>query len=265
MPAPKRTTKSKKVEPVKKKAAPSKSPPPVRQAERPKLSSAEVLRRVIAYYYLLSYCAPKQIGDFLSAAGSLRKSLVDSSGMEEGAFFSVVAPEVCRRIVAFHQDTREPDKAVVEALIKTIQNAEKNPESLAAFQAQMAAIASLPGRAKPENRLHRTKGCNLCAAPCRYGYFTLISDPQFNRLREMMASEAAKPASEQSPLGLVYGFTFFHLSQFPGFQQGWIDRGHLGNLAFCLLLLGMAKSRLAMPEEQLRLFQAANQEYIKRL
>jgi len=276
MPASKRTAKGKKVEPAKKRTAPAKprvvkrkaatpkSPPATKLAGKPKASSAEVLRKTIVYFYLLSYCPPEQLSVFQKGTGSLRKDLAAKLGMKEDAFFSQAIPEMCRRIVAFHQDTREPDKAMVTTLVKAAQAAEKDTGSLAVFQTQMALIASLPGRAKPENRLHRNKGCSLCTAPCRYGYFTLVSDPQFSRMQAMMTAEAAKPASEQSPLGLVYSFTFTHLSQYPGFQPGLIDIGHQANLAYCLLMLGMAKSRLAMPELQLRLFQAANQEFIKR-
>jgi hypothetical protein len=35
-------------------------------------------------------------------------------------------------------------------------------------------------------------------------------------------------------------------------------------LAYCLLMLGMAKSRMAFPEAQSRLFQEANQEFVRR-
>jgi hypothetical protein len=44
----------------------------------------------------------------------------------------------------------------------------------------------------------------------------------------------------------------------------FIQSEQLVNLSFCLLLLGMAKSRLALPEAQLTLLQAANREFIRR-
>jgi hypothetical protein len=277
MPASKRTAKSKKAVPAKKRTAPAKptpakkqatpSRPPVRAkpAEAPRTSPVEVLRKAITYYYLLSYSPPERLGDFKTAAGEIRKKLVVSSGMKEADFFAAVVPEACRRIVAFHQDTHEPDKAMVASLAKAAQSAEKDAEGLSAFQTQMKLVAALPGRAKLENRLHRNKGCGLCAAPCRYGYFTLVSEPQFRLLQEMMAAEAAKPAAEQSPLGMMYGFAHLHLAQTFHQKADWIAIGDLANLAFCLLLLGMAKSRLALPEKQLSLFQAANQVFIERV
>jgi hypothetical protein len=276
MPAPKRTTKIKKTAPAKKRTAAAKPAPARKQAaprtpparakpsEAPRTSPVELLRKAITYYYLLSFCPPERIGDFQSAAGAIRKSLAASAGMQEADFFSAVIPEVSRRIVAFHQDTREPDKAMVAALVKAAQAAEKDAANLAGFQTQMALIASLPGRVKLENRLHRNKGCGLCAAPCRYGYFTLISEPRFIRMQEIAAAEAAKPASTQSPLGMAYRFTASHLAQTLGQQADWVGFAHLANLSFCLLLLGMAKSRLAMPEPQLRLFQTANQIVVQR-
>jgi hypothetical protein len=275
MPAPKRTAKGKKSNiagkkaplnsrAVKKQAAPAKRAAPAQPAGKPDASAAEIIRQTITYYYLLSFCPPERIGGFQSAAEGIRKSLAASAGMKEADFFSTVIPEVSRRIVAFHQDTREPDKAMVAALAKAARTAEKDAASLAGFQTQMALIASLPGRVKLENRLHRNKGCGLCAAPCRYGYFTLVSEPKFRILQERIAAEAAKPVAAQSPLGMAHGFTASHLAQTLGQQADWVGFAHLANLSFCLLLLGMAKSRLAMPEPQLRLFQAANQLVVQR-
>ncbi len=184
--------------------------------------------------------------------------------MPETDFFAAAVPEVCRRIVAFHQDTREPDKAMVASLTKAAQAAENDAAGLAAFQAGMKQIAVLPARAKKENRLHREKGCVLCAAPCRYGYFSLVAEPNFSLLQAAMAAEAAKPAAGQSPLGMAYGFAGALIAQSIGPHTDWIEVADLANLSFCLLLLGMAKSRLAAPEEQIRLFQDANQEFIRR-
>ncbi len=271
MPAPKNTTKAKKTvpakkqpAPIKKQAAPPKPPARAKPAAPPRTSPAEALRKSIVYYYLLSFAPPVRIGEFKTATGEVRKQIAASAGMPETDFFTAAVPEVCRRIVAFHQDTREPDKAAVAALAKSAQGAEKDAAGLAAFQNQMERIASLPGRAKKENRLHRDKGCDLCAAPCRYGYFSLVSEPQMKRLQEMMAAESAKPASEQSPLGMMYRFTLSHILSTPSPEEAFMDIGHLANLSYCLLILGMAKSRLAMPEEQLTLFQRANQELIRR-
>jgi hypothetical protein len=276
MPTTKRTAKAGKPVPAKKRTAPVKPAPIKKQAaslkpparEKPaatrRASPAEALRKAIAYYYLLSFASPARIGVFKTAAAELRKGVAASAGMRETDFFAAAVPEVCRRIVAFHQDTREPDKAAVAALAKAAQAAEKDAAGLAAFQHQMEQIASLPGRAKNENRLHREKGCELCAAPCRYGFFSLVTEPNFGLLQAAMAAEAAKPAAEQSPLGMAYGFAGALIAQSIGPHTDWIDVADLANLSFCLLLLGMAKSRLAAPEEQIRLFQDANQEFIRR-
>jgi hypothetical protein len=276
MPAQKRTVKGKKAEPIKRKAAPAKSPvgkkkaappkslAPIKQAEKPKTSAVELIRQTLTYYYLLSFCPPARIADFQTATGLIHKGLAASSGMKEADFFSAVIPEVSRRIVAFHQDTREPDRTMVASLAKAATAAEKDAAGLAAFQNQMKQIAALPGRAKKESRLHRDKGCDLCAAPCRYGYFSLITEPNFSLLQTVMAVEAAKPAAEQSPLGMAYGFAGAHIAQIAGPRTNWIDTADLANLSFCLLLLSIAKSRLAAPEEHIRLFQDANQEFIRR-
>jgi hypothetical protein len=166
--------------------------------------------------------------------------------------------------VAFHQATRELDRMTVGALEAAAKGAGQNARAAAAFQEQMAGVAALPGRAKPENRLYRARGCQYCQSVCRFGYFTLISDPHMAHLKEMLAEEAQKPAAEQSPLGLVHSFAFSHLAQLTGAQKVFIKLEDMTDLSYCLLILGMAKSRLAAPERQLRLFQEANQEFIRR-
>ena len=225
---------------------------------------AESMKKTIAYLYLLSFCPPAQLADFKRSTTPMRKELAGQTGLKEREFFTQTLPEACQRVVAFHQATREPDPKLVEALANAARIADKNPETLAAFQAQMARVAALPGRAKPENRLHRNKGCRYCAAPCRYGFFTLVSDPQFSELQALFAAESGKPASKQTPLMPVYTFAVDHLLKITDTQEGFCERTHLANLAYCLLLLGMAKSRLALPEKQLLLFQGANQEFIRR-
>jgi hypothetical protein len=221
------------------------------------------LRQAIAYYYLLSFAAPDRIGGFAAAAADLRQRLAEESGMEE-EFFAAAIPEVCRRIVAFHQDTREPDNAVVDSLVRAARTADRDAAGLAAFQAGMRRIAALPARANKGNRLHADRGCALCAVPCRYGFFTLVTKPDIALLQAVMEAETAKPAAEQSPLGLVHGFAETQIARIVGPRTDWITAADLADLSYCLLLLGMAKSRLAPPEAQLRLFQAANQEFIRR-
>jgi hypothetical protein len=224
---------------------------------------AGTLKKTIAYYYLLSYCPPEMIADFKKNTATLRQKLAKQAGMKVGDYFKQAVPEVCWRVVSFHETTREPNPEFVEPLTKAARQAEKNPEKAAAFQAEMSKVARLQSRALPENRLHRKKGCDYCRLPCHYGYFSLVSDPDFRELQRLMGVEAARPSGEQSPLRPVWAFTFTHLGKVLEAESGFIHRTHAGNLAFCLLMLSMAKSRLPLPEEQIQIFQAANQALIQ--
>jgi hypothetical protein len=160
MPTPKRTAIGKKSEPAKKKPTPAKPPagkrgaapvkaaPPKPATKQPQVVTAEILRQAISWVYLLSYCPPIRSADFPAVVRSMRGGLA-ASGLDEEAFFAAVIPEVAHRIMAFHQDTREPEQGAVAALTDAIRHAEDNPEGIAAFQARMEQIAALPGRAKP--------------------------------------------------------------------------------------------------------------------
>jgi hypothetical protein len=264
-------TKSKKASPAKQKTARKTAATPKRKTARPTTRKAavtapairvEALKKTIAYYYLLSYCPPEQVVEFVNAAGPLRKELAKSAGMSEKAFFNAVLPEVCRRIVSYHEATREPSPQWVNALVSSAAAVEKSPENLSLFQEEMTKVARLPQRALPENRLHRKKGCAYCRLPCHYGYFTLVSEPTFRELQTMLEEETKMPAGERSPVQPVWGFTILHLGKTMQSRQAFIHQAHLGNLSYCLLLLSMAKSRLAVPEAQLQAFQAANQAMI---
>jgi hypothetical protein len=224
--------------------------------------SADTVRKAIVFFYLLSYCPPSSLGQFIRTTQSLRENLASGSEMESGAFFRQIVPEVSRRIVAFHQATREPDPKYMDELTKATLLADRNPESLTAFQTKMAEIAMLPGRTKAENRLHRNKGCSYCKAPCLFGFFTLVSEPKLAGLQALIALEAQKPAAQQSPLSPVYNFTIQHMQTLTGVAEGAILAKHFVNLSYCLMMLGMAKSRLAIPDKELQLFQAANQRFI---
>lgn len=248
-----------------KKAAPVKSKT-ARKAAVPAPAPAigvEALKKTIAYYYLLSYCPPELAAEFSGGTAPLRKSLADSAGMSEAAYFKAVLPEVCRRIVSYQEATREPNPQWVNALIASAAGAQKSPENLSRFQEEMTKVASLPGRSLPENRLHRKKGCAYCRLPCYYGYFTLVSEPLLSGLQAMMEAETRKSAGERSPVRPVWGFAVSHLAKLTQAGQMYIRREHLGNLAYCLLMLSMAKSRLAVPEAQLQAFQAGNQALIQ--
>ena len=78
-------------------------------------------------------------------------------------------------------------------------SADNNEKNLRAFKDKMNQVVTLPGRARSENRLHRNKGCKYCLTPCRYGYFTLVSDPEIKQLQELFNSETGRPAAEQTP------------------------------------------------------------------
>jgi hypothetical protein len=193
----------------------------------------------------------------------MRKALADSAALSEAALFKMVTPEVCRRIVSFHQITREPGRQWVDKLLDAAYNAAKSSKKAEAFQQVMSKVSRLPQRADLEGRLHRKKGCQFCQAPCSYGYFTLISDPEFRILLQLFADEARKPALEQNPLDPCLRFTQNHLASLTGMTEEIIEKKHLVNLSYCLLLLGIARSRLAAPEKQLQLFQAAGQEFLR--
>lgn len=223
----------------------------------------ETLKKTIAYYFLLSYCPPGQVHSFTQSTVSLRKALAESTGKSEAAYFKAVLPEICSRIVAFSQATREPAQVLVQALVKAANEADQSLEQARTFQVLMAFIARQPGRAKAENRLHRKKGCQFCCLPCQYGYFTLVSEPHFDELQNFLEAEASRPAREQITTRPVWSFTLEHLAHVMGSKVEYIHLVHLGNLAYCLMMLAIAKSRLAFPEEQIQKFQTINQEAIR--
>lgn len=223
---------------------------------------AASMKKTISYLYLLSFCLPERLNEVRRSLSSIVEQMAAAAGMKVNKYLEKALPEACKRIVSYHQASREPAPDMVKALLETAYNADKDVDSLTAYVTLMAQLAALPGRAKPENRLHRKKGCQLCTAPCRFGFFTLVSDPDFSRLQGLVKAEAKKPAAAQSPLTPVYRFTADHLVSLTGSNNAIYTSKNLGNLAFCLLMLAMAKSRLAFPEAQVRLFQQTNQAFI---
>ena len=93
--------------------------------------SAETLKKTIAYFYMLSFCPTSHIEEFNKASGGLRKQLAKEANMTQKKFFPEVIPQVSWRIAAFSQNSREPEKKVVDALSKTAKDAAKNAKSLA--------------------------------------------------------------------------------------------------------------------------------------
>jgi hypothetical protein len=226
--------------------------------------TAESIKKTITYFYLLSYSPPADIEMFKEHVYPWKKQISKSASVSETKFFKEVIPEVCHRIVSYHEDTGEPNQDWVDALIKTAGKADKSSEDLYEFQEMMSNIARLPQRALPENRLHRKKGCALCQLPCHYGFFTLVSDPDFDTLQDMLEAEVNRSGDTQSAIRPVWNFTFSHLMRSFDFKEEYtLHRRHLGNLSYCLLMLAMAKSRLALPEKQLKVYQAINQRLIQ--
>ena len=221
------------------------------------------IKKMISYYYLVAFCPPNHISALKKASQKMRSASAKQAGLKMAEFIKAVAPEVAQRIAAFQQASRLPDEETVEKLSKAIIKADSNPEKAAEYQALMKAVAIHPGRAKMANRLHRQKGCSLCQAPCQYGFFTLISEPDFKTLLSMLGAENKKIASERNPINVLWTYTTTHLWNQLEVNKGFISADHLGNLSYCLLMLGTAKSRFAMPEEQLTRFQEMNQNTIR--
>jgi len=221
------------------------------------------IKGMIAYYYLVAFCPPAHISELVKASEPLRKQLTKLAGLKAADLGKAVAPKVAYRMCAFQQATREPDKETVDKLTQAILSADSKPEKAAEYQALMREVAAHRGRAKKDNRLHRQKGCSLCQAPCQYGFFTLISEPDFKTLLAMLGEENKKIAGERNPVNALWTFTTVHLWKTLGTNQGFISADHLGNLAYCLLMLGTAKSRYPMAEEQLTRFQEMNQNTIR--
>lgn len=221
------------------------------------------IKGMISYYYLVAFCPPAHISALKKASQKTRSALAKLAGLKMADFVKAAAPEVAYRICAFQQATREPEMETVEKLTKALISADTNPEKAAEYQALLREVAGHRGRAKESNRLHRQKGCSLCQAPCQYGFFTLISEPDFKTLLAMLGAENKKIAAERNPVNVLWSYTTTHLWKTLGANQGYISADHLGNLAYCLLMLGTAKSRYPMAEAQLTRFQEMNQNTIR--
>lgn len=222
---------------------------------------AESLKKTICYYYLLAYCPPERVKELKEAAQLLREDIAKQSGMKVTETFNKAAPEVAHHIVAFHQNTRDPDEEWVEELTARISVADESPEKALAFQVMLGLVSRLPQRAKPDNRLHHRRGCQFCAAPCHYGYFSLVSEPRLDELKNLIKLELGKSPEYMKPISAVKSFALTHIEELLGINRGaiLIHNEQLANLSYCLLALATAKSRLPVPEKQFQLFQAANQ------
>jgi len=216
---------------------------------------ASQLKKTIIYLSLLSFSPPERTAAFQPFEKVLQGEI--------GTAWPETLFQACSHLVAFHQASRDPDADLVEALVDAASSAAASPEGAQVFQSQMERLATSPGRADPENRIHRKRGCRLCQNPCRYGYFSLLSEPNFDSLQRGLEAENRKPIGQQRPVRLVWRFSLKHLSQALDLTAWDIDADHLGNLAYCLLTLATAKSRYPFPEEQMRKFQDKNQALIR--
>lgn len=212
---------------------------------------ASMIKKAIIYLSILSYTPPQRVADLLS----LQERFGDD--------WPQIVNAAARLMVSFQQATRDPDEELVAELTRAALGVDSSPESCRAFQEQMIKLAQLPGRAKENNRIHRKRGCRLCQAPCRYGYFSLISEPDFDALQQILEVENNRPAAERKPVLAVWYFTLNHLSQTLEAGKWHIGADQLGNLAYCLVSLATAKSRYRFPEEQMRKFQEMNQRFIQ--
>lgn len=221
----------------------------------------ESLKKAICYFYLLAFCPPENIAQQKKALKSLHKGASRLSGLKDKEFIRLAALEASRHIMAFHQNTREPGTDWVEALADRAMVADTNPEQAAAFQELMTLVSRLPQRAKPENRLHRRRGCQFCTSPCAYGYFSLVSEPEISILQGFLEHEIQESPDTQKPIMAVSSFALTHITLLVGDMKDElsISQDHLSGLAYCLLSLATARSRLQVPEQQLGLFQEANQ------
>ena len=227
--------------------------------------NADMIRQMVCYYYLVNYWAPDYIDTLVSVSEEMRQVLAKQIGLSVEEFSNLIIPEVASRIMTFHQASPKPDPEAVNVLSQVMKRADHDLAGATAYQRVMDVIAIHPGRAKPENRLHNQKGCKFCMTPCRYGYFSLMSEPDFVSLKAMLDAENQKLADQRNGVNVLWKYTREHFWGVIGAKEGYIAPEHLGNLAYCLLMLGTAKSRFALPEKELLVIQALNQRAIQNL
>ena len=212
---------------------------------------ASIIKKTIIYLNLLSFIPPERVDEYPSSEEMFGES------------WPQVVEKAARLMVSFQSASRYPDGELVARLVDVALRADSSPEDCRAFQEKMDALAQLPGRAKAKNRLHRKKGCRFCESPCRYGYFSLITEPDFKKLQYTLEAENAKPLGEQQPIQAIWKYTLNHITQTLNVEKWNISANHLGNLAYCLITLSTVKSRFAFPEEQMQKFQSLNQAMIR--
>ena len=215
----------------------------------------QIVRKMTCYFYLASFCPPEYMDEFHQGSLDFIAALAASAGCRVDELASLAAPQAAKRILAFHLATRQPDPGSVSLLARMLEIADQGPRQAAVFQGVMDRLANLPARARPANRLHRNKGCSSCSAPCRFGFFTLLSEPDFTPLKALLDQENRKLPGERDAVETLWTFTQGHIWSILGKGKGLITSSHLGHLSYCLLLLATAKSRFALPEAQLQKYQ----------
>lgn len=231
----------------------------------PPTLTPEAIRKMVSYYYLLAYGPPQYFEDNQRASRAMRTRLAEANSLSLEEFREAAAAESAFRMAAFQGATRSPEKSMVEMLRRVLLRADGNQEEQANFLKVMLAVTAHPGRAKENNRLHRQKGCAFCTMPCRYGFFTLMVEPDFKTLLGMLDAENQKLAAERDPVLVLWSYTTRQIWNLLEAKNGVISPIHLGNLSYCLLLLGTAKSRFALPEKELQAYQRLSQAKIQEL
>ncbi len=226
--------------------------------------SVESLRVTTGYLYLLWFCPPDRVYEYYQASEPLRRGLAKNTGLSEIEYFDLAIPEACQRILAYHTPGRKVDDVLSTRFIKAAHIAARSPEDALHFGTIMAVIAELPGRSKKNQRLASERGCQFCKTPCRYGYFVLITEPEFKSLSKLLETETEKEDQGIDAVRILWAFTNEHLWRTLGQPQSYIAASHLGNLAYCLLSIGTSKSRRRFKKAAYQAFQQANQESIQR-
>jgi len=227
-----------------------------------RLTSSSI-RKIINHCLLLAYCPPEQLSGFWDASQLLRQRAAEENHISEKEFFPRAVLEACKQIVSFHQNTTTPEESLVRKLSEAVQEAGNATEALLKYQQLMQILTGSPERANLKNRLHRKRGCGFCTAPCFYGYYSIISTPDFGLLEQVLMNEKQKNAAQHRLILTLWAFTRFHLRNTLGSKDDFITVKHLGNLSFCLYLLATAKSRYPFQEKAIIGLQQANQEMIK--
>jgi len=218
-----------------------------------KTVSAIAIKQTILYLYGIYFCHANSLKDYLRVMDcQLNQTQLSPENLRAA----------CSHITAFHR----AEAAAAEHLeIDLYQRAQKASagQGLKRFKEKMAEIAALPGRSKLERRLHHLRGCKLCKSPCEYGYFSLLAEPDFERLFEDLSEFNSSPGQKMDPVEIIWDFTKRLLTAGYG-GGGWaVEPVHLGNLSYCMISLATAKSRYPFPEKTMGMIQGWNQDCIQ--